>query len=76
MIALSGVAEDDDGALAGEAGEAVLSAVRRLSNADRNIDEMVEDAARRAVRRMVRGLNGRRPIVEVHLVRMTGVKAA
>jgi len=76
MIALSGVVEDEDGSLEEEAAEAILSAVNRLSGTDRRIDEMVEDAARRAVRRMVRGINGRRPVVEVHLVRMPGSRAA
>ncbi len=76
MIALSGVAEDDDGSLADEAREAVQSAIHRLSGSDRATDEIVEDIARRAVRRLVRGLNGRRPVVEVHLVRVTGAQAA
>lgn len=76
MIALSGVVEDEDGSLEEEAVEAIQSAVNRLSGNDRRIDEMVEDAARRAVRRMIRGINGRRPVVEVHLVRLPGSRAA
>ena len=50
--------------------EAVADAVNALSDRDRNDDEQVSEAARRAVRRALRQISGKRPHTEVHLVRV------
>jgi len=50
--------------------DAVADAVMALSERDREDDEQVCEAARRAVRRRLRQLCGKRPHTEVHLVRV------
>jgi ribonuclease J len=50
--------------------EAVADAVNALSDRDRSDDEQVSEAARRAVRRALRQISGKRPHTEVHLVRV------
>ncbi|MPY75272.1 MAG: MBL fold metallo-hydrolase [Alphaproteobacteria bacterium] len=50
--------------------DAVCDAVNRLSGRDRANDELVAEAARRAVRRTLRQICGKRPHTEVHLVRV------
>ncbi len=50
--------------------DAVADAVNALSARDRNDDEQVSEAARRAVRRSLRQICGKRPHTEVHLVRV------
>lgn len=50
--------------------DAVADAVNRLSDRDRANDELVAEAARRAVRRTLRQICGKRPHTEVHLVRV------
>ena len=50
--------------------DAVADAVNALSARDRDDDEQVSEAARRAVRRSLRQICGKRPHTEVHLVRV------
>jgi ribonuclease J len=50
--------------------DAVADAVNALSDRDRGNDEQVSEAARRAVRRSLRQICGKRPHTEVHLVRV------
>lgn len=71
MVSLHGIEEaDTDGDVADEVVEAVITAVERLPQRDRDDDDTVSEAARRAVRRSLRELCGKRPQTEIHLVRV------
>jgi ribonuclease J len=49
---------------------AVRQAVERLSGPARRDDEAVQDAVRRAVRKVTAGQLAKKPVTEVHLVRL------
>ncbi len=71
MVSLHGIEEaDTDGDVTDEVVEAVITAVERLPRRDRDDDDTVSEAARRAVRRSLRELCGKRPQTEIHLVRV------
>jgi ribonuclease J len=71
MVSLHGIEEaDTEGDVADEVVEAVITAVERLPQRDRDDDDTVCEAARRAVRRSLRELCGKRPQTEIHLVRV------
>jgi len=69
-VALHGVAEAETTGLAAEAAEAVAEAVGRLPRRFAAEDDRVTEAARRALRQMVRRVSERRPVVEVQIVRL------
>lgn len=71
LVSFHGVTQGD-GALDLEAAaaNAVREALRGLSPADRRDDEAVREAARRMVRRVVRAEHGKRPVTDVHVVRV------
>lgn len=58
--------EETEDALADE----IESALGRIAKPDRKDDEAVAEAARLAVRRALRRWNGKRPLIEIHLVRV------
>ena len=66
------VAEDEVAGLASELAARCNHAIGRLSAMQRRDDGTVEDAVRRAVRRHVREHYNRRPLVEVHVMRIDG----
>ena len=71
QITLQGIADDptiED--LRGMIADAIEDAVEGLPMARRRSDEEVGEAARRAVRRTLRELRGKRPPTEVHVVRV------
>jgi ribonuclease J len=71
IVSLSGVydeTERDDAA--GEASELVRGAVLALQPGRRGDDEAVREVAMKAVRKLVRGDIGKRPLVSVHVVRL------
>jgi ribonuclease J len=69
-VTVQGLAGGEDG---GDAlASAVAAAVERLSPRERRDDEAVREAARIAVRRAIRAKQGKRPVIEVHVVRVTG----
>ncbi len=71
MVSLHGIEDvDTEGDVADEVIEAVITAVERLPQRDRDDDDTVSEAARRAVRRSLRDLCGKRPQTEIHLVRV------
>ncbi|HEY9568741.1 MAG TPA: ribonuclease J, partial [Thalassobaculum sp.] len=71
LVSLHGVADGDDAVdLEEDAAEAVAEALRSLSATDRRDDEAVREAARRMVRRVVRAEHGKRPVTDVHVVRV------
>ena len=68
-VSLRGI-EDEDGALA----EAVAAGLREmladLSASERSDDKRIEEASRQAVRRVVRSHLGKKPLTDVHIVRI------
>ena len=66
------VAEDEVRNLAEELQHSGARALQRLNAAQRRDDDIVEEAVRRAMRRHVREHYGRRPFVEVHVMRIDG----
>jgi ribonuclease J len=68
-ISAPGLVEDGD-PLVEEMMDAVEEAVRGLPAHERRIDGAVEDAARIAVRRVLRAAFGKKPVTDVHVVRV------
>ncbi len=71
MVAVNGVFDQDvEPEIAHEVEDAVMAAVEDLPKARARDDEQVREAARLAVRRSIRALCGKRPQIDVHLVRV------
>ena len=66
------VAEDEVAGLAAELAARGNHALERLNALQRRDDNAVEEAVRTAMRRHVRGQYGRRPLVEIHVMRLAG----
>jgi len=69
VVSLRGV-EDVDGTLAEDVVAGLKEALADLSAAERRDDGRVEEAARQAVRRIVRTHLGKKPLTDVHIVRI------
>src|SRR6185437_15891641 len=69
QVTVHGVMEEDEAALAALAA-AVGEAVGDLEPTARRDDEAVREAARLAVRRSLRASHGKRPVTDVHIVRI------
>jgi ribonuclease J len=68
-ITVHGVTEDDPAAI--EAlGEGIERALGSLSASDRRSDDAVREAARVAVRRALKASHGKRPVTDIHVVRV------
>ena len=71
QIAIQGLLEPDEMAEAREeATDAVRTALGKLKPADRRLDAAVKEAARLAIRKSLQSLHGKKPLTEVHLVRL------
>lgn len=71
VISFHGIAAGADAEdLEDDAVDAVREVLRGLSAADRRNDEVVREAARRMVRRVVKSDHGKRPVTDVHVVRV------
>ena len=71
MVAVNGVFDQDvEPEIAHEVEDSVLAAVEDLPKARAKDDAQVREAARVAVRRSIRALCGKKPQIEVHLVRV------
>jgi ribonuclease J len=71
MVAVNGVFDQDvEPEIAHEVEDAVIAAVEDLPKPRRKDDAEVREAARLAVRRSIRALCGKRPQIDVHLVRL------
>ncbi len=71
QVSLRAVLDGDAGAdLVARVIVAVRKAVEHLPATDRRDDDAVAEAARRAVRRTIRAELGKRPVTDVHLVRL------
>ncbi len=69
-LTLHGLADAGDDALEDGAIDAMVDAVDALSDADSRDDKAVAEAARRAIRRTVHKAIGKRPVTEIHVVRI------
>ncbi|MDH5559211.1 MAG: ribonuclease J [Alphaproteobacteria bacterium] len=71
MVAVNGVFDQDvEPEIAHEVEDAVLAAVEDLPKARARDDSQVREAARVSVRRSIRALCGKKPMIDVHLVRV------
>jgi ribonuclease J len=71
QIAIQGLLEPDEMAEArDEAADAVRTALAKLKPADRKLDAAVKETARLAIRKALQNLHGKKPLTEVHLVRL------
>jgi ribonuclease J len=69
VVSLRGI-EDPDGRLAEAVKAGLKEAMADLSAAERRDDGQIEQAARQAVRRVVRAHLGKKPLTDVHIVRI------
>jgi ribonuclease J len=69
MVSLRGI-DDGDGSLSQAIVAGLSDMLADLGSADGRDDQAVEDAARRAVRRVVRAHLGKKPLTDVHIVRI------
>jgi ribonuclease J len=70
MVTLQGLPVEDDGVLAREVALAIRDGVDDLPAGARRSDSRVEEAARRAIRRILSAELGKRPTIDIHLVRL------
>lgn len=70
LVTLPGINGNDGESLVSMMGSEVRFAVESLPKGARGDDEAVREAVRRAVRRTARSETGKKPVTEVHLVRM------
>jgi ribonuclease J len=68
-VSLRGI-EDADGALTGAIVDGLKEMLADLGAAERRDDRRIEEAARQAVRRIVRSRLGKKPLTDVHIVRI------
>ena len=68
-VSLRGI-EDEDGALATGIVAGLREMLADLSASERSDDGRIEEAARQAVRRVVRAHLGKKPLTDVHIVRI------
>lgn len=72
QISVQGLLEPHEMAPAiAEASEAIERALDRLGRTDRVLDAPVRDAARAALRKTLNALHGKKPLTEVHVVRVS-----
>ena len=71
QVTVQGVGEEaEDAALTEELGQRVAEAIEALAPRERRDDGALREAARLAVRRSLRAQHGKKPMIEVHLVRI------
>ena len=68
-VSLRGI-EDETGALLGAIAAGLREMLADLSAAERGDDKRIEEASRQAVRRVVRAHLGKKPLTDVHIVRI------
>jgi ribonuclease J len=69
QVTVQGLAEDD-AALTEELKQRVVQALDELSPRERRDDAALREAARLAVRRSLRAWHGKKPVTEIHLIRI------
>jgi ribonuclease J len=68
-VSLRGI-DDEDGELADAIVAGLKEMLADLSASERGDDSRIEEAARQAVRRVVRAHLGKKPLTDVHIVRI------
>ncbi|MBS0549345.1 MAG: ribonuclease J [Proteobacteria bacterium] len=68
-VSLRGI-EDEDGELAAAVVEGLREMLADLTTGERRDDKRIEEGARQAVRRVVRAHLGKKPLTDVHIVRI------
>jgi ribonuclease J len=68
-LSLSGVAEGEEGPLAGQVAAAVAADFAKLTRRMRRDDRAIEDATRQVIAKTLRDAVGRRPVIGVHILR-------
>jgi len=69
QVTVQGLAEDS-AALAAELSEHVIEAVKDLPPRERRDDDALREAVRLAIRRALKAHAGKRPVTDVHVVRV------
>jgi ribonuclease J len=69
VVSLRGM-EDEDGTLADAIVVGLKEMLADLGAAERHDDGRIEEAARKALRRVVRAHLGKKPLTDVHIVRI------
>ena len=70
VVSLRGLEEADDGTLAADIVDALGEMLADLKPAERRDEERIRDAAQRTVRRVVRAEGGKKPLTDIHIVRI------
>ena len=70
VVSLRGLEEADDGTLAADIVDALGDMLADLKPAERRDEERIRDAAQRTVRRVVRAEGGKKPLTDIHIVRI------
>ncbi|MGH7074866.1 MAG: MBL fold metallo-hydrolase RNA specificity domain-containing protein [Stellaceae bacterium] len=70
QVTVQGVEAGEAAALGPRLGARIAEALDELSPKERRDDDAVREAARLALRRSVRAWHGKRPVIEIHLVRI------
>ena len=69
QVSLRGI-DDEDGEISDAILEALGDMLAGLSTSDRSDNRRMEEAARQAVRRVVRAHLGKKPLTDIHIVRI------
>jgi ribonuclease J len=67
---VQGLGESEDATLADELRQRVVSALDELGPREKRDDAALREAVRLAVRRSLRAWHGKKPVTDVHLVRI------
>jgi ribonuclease J len=70
QVTVQGIVEEADEGALDALGTAVGEAIGDLSAADRRDDDAVREAARLAIRRSLKASYGKRPVTDIHIVRI------
>ena len=70
VVSLRGLEEADDGTLAADIVDALGEMLADLKPVERRDEERIRDAAQRTVRRVVRAQGGKKPLTDIHIVRI------
>lgn len=70
QVRMAGVVNFDPDEVDAEIAEDIADAIDRLRPGPQRDDAALEQAAQRAVRSYLRGLNGRKPVIQVHVIRL------
>ena len=69
-VTVHGVGDGEADEIGGRLGECIAESVEALSPRQRREDDAVREAARLALRRSLKAWHGKRPVIQIHLVRL------